>query len=441
MILKKTLLATFTAMTIAGNAIADNNVNAFGTDPAISDMALIYAGESRRLTWTEEHFEPYLTHKFADGHEDWFFDAFLFLETSHGNVAFSNGMKDADWAKQEDYNWLLDQFFDEDLKLHALDRLISKKKTTLGEPPLRHKVVITAIAPVKMSNGNWSRAVWGKVDGQSVYLMSDAGRIKATSWLVDQIIERFNAANFQNLDLAGIYWVEEGLYTNGSIMASINDYIHSKGLKSYWIPYYPNNSQYWSQWSDTYNFDMCYIQPNYAFYNSNGTLPPYSQLTETCDAAKSYGMGLEFEFETQATSNAMHSVNPTLHQHINDYMDVFEQKGVFDQAGIAYYTGTKGLYDMAASEDPVDHATIDRLANYVVTRQKAAAASITEVTADTDWAHVDGDTVYISADAPKALCHDISGRLIHSGAGTFTCNSGLYILSAPGHNTLKFFVK
>lgn len=438
--LKKALIALIISLTAVPATIADENVNCYGSDPKISDLALIYAGASRRPKWDKSQLRPYVTHTYADGHEDWFFDGFLFLEFDNGTVAFGNGSGKAP-AMQSDWQWLLDEYFTKGYKLHALDELIEEKKQTLGEPPLRHKVVITCCAPTKLAGGSWSRRPWGKVDGKDVIFMSQSGRVKAVQWYIDTLIDLWNKVGFKNIDLEGIYWIEEGLYSNGEIMAEINDYVHSKGLRSYWIPYYTNNQAYWSKWKDEYNFDMCYIQPNYAFYNNDGSTKPFSLLTETVDAAKSYGMGLELEFETQERSNALHSVNPVLHQHINDYMDVFDEKGVFDQAGVAYYTGTQGLIHMDQSSDPVDHATIDRMARYVAARQKAraenAGMSDPEVV-DSVLAYTSGRRIYMN---PDTCCHDIAGRLIHSGEGVVDCNPGVYIVNDKRGNSVKLMVK
>ena len=440
-------LAIASALTLSAfSASADENVNAFGVDPKISDLALIYAGNARRPDWTQEDLTPYVTHKYADGTEDWFFDGFLFLEFDNGKVRFGNG-GGLDPAKQEDWQWLIDEYFTPGKKLDALDKLISEKKQTLGEPPLRHKVVITCCAPVKENDGNWSpRKPWGKIDGKNIYFGTPAGRINAVKWYVDQIIDKWNAAGYENLDLEGLYWIEEGLYTNGEIMAEINDYIRSKGLRSYWIPYHPNNEQYWSNWKDKYKFDMCYIQPNYAFYMpapNNNSFYPKEQLNITVDAAKSCGAGLEFEFETQGKSNAMHSVNTELHQHINDYMDVYDEEGVFDNAGVAYYTGTQGLIHMDQSEDPVDHETIDRLARYVAKRQKARVQSTGVKDIETD--SVKTPLAYASEGritlAPDTLCHDLSGRLLYTGAGDFACAAGIYIVSDHSGRSMKLYVK
>lgn len=437
---RKSLLLAAILSVAPISALADGNVNQYGYDPKISDLALIYAGNTNRPAWTKEQLRPYVTHVYADGHEEWFFDAFLFLEFSKGSVAFQNGLG-LQPAQQSDWQALLDDYFAEGYKLDAIDKLIDEKKATLGEPPLRHRVVITCCAPAKLPTNAWSRTPWGQVDGKDIRFISTADRVTAVKWYVDQVIEKWQAANFKNLDLEGVYWIEEGLYSNSEIIPEINDYIHSKGLRSYWIPYYTNNEQYWSQWKDTYNFDMCYIQPNYAFLDKDGNTKPFSLLTNTVDAAKSYGMGLELEFETQSTSNALYEVNPTLHQHINDYMDVFDEKGVFEQAGVAYYTGTQGLIHMDQSTNPVNHATMDRMAKYVSARQKAKreSAAIKDVENDRKpLAHTEQGRIIL---APDTCCYDVYGRLVFEGDGSFDCQSGMYIVSDKNGNSEKFLVR
>lgn len=370
----KNILAAAALLLSAGHlCLADDTVGCYGSDPKISDLVLIYAGNTHRPDWTKAQLEPYVTHVYADGSEDWLFDGFLFLEFSKGDIAYQNGLKLTP-AKQTEWKELLDEYFAQGLKLHALDELISDKKVRLGESPLRHKVVITCVAPTKNIDGSWGSDVWGTVDGKELRFSNPDDRVAAVRWYVDTLLDMWHKAGFENLDLEGVYWVEEGLYSNGEIIPQINDYVHSKGLRSYWIPYYRENRAFWSKWAEPYGFDMVYLQPNYAFYNSaTGQEFPYSLLTETIDTAKAYGMGLELEFETQGTSNALHSVNPDLHKHINDYMDEFEKRGVFDEAGVAYYSGTQGMIHMANSPDSVDHATIDRLARYVAKRQQKRA--------------------------------------------------------------------
>ena len=58
----------------------------------VRDLALIYQGGSHRIEWTQDQFVPYVTHTFADGHKDWLFDGFLFLEFNDGQgYAYASG--------------------------------------------------------------------------------------------------------------------------------------------------------------------------------------------------------------------------------------------------------------------------------------------------------------------------------------------------------------
>ena len=58
-------------------------VNKYGKDNKVCDPVLIYTGGlTKRLTWNKSNMRPWLTHTYADGHTDWFFDAFIFNETN-----------------------------------------------------------------------------------------------------------------------------------------------------------------------------------------------------------------------------------------------------------------------------------------------------------------------------------------------------------------------
>ena len=67
---------------MGGTAYSAPIVNKFGTDTEVCDPVLIYTGGlSKRATWNKINLRPYLTHLYADGHRDWFYDSFIFNET------------------------------------------------------------------------------------------------------------------------------------------------------------------------------------------------------------------------------------------------------------------------------------------------------------------------------------------------------------------------
>lgn len=337
-------------------------VNRFGTD-VTSDIALIYGVADTRPEWTVEDVTPYVIHTYADGHKDWFFDAFLILDFHSGStgLAFQNGLQGQP-SNKEEWEWFMQQ----QLKpLASIDSVITLGKKELGEPRLRHKVVMTIPAAIKKQT-----RPFGEIGGRELDFSKDEDRLAAEKWAVQRIKQIFDGAGFENLDLEGIYWVEESLFTNGSIMPQVNDWIYRNQLRSYWIPYYRDNEQFKFNWK-ALGFDIAYQQPNYFFDRD----VPLSQLENAIDESYRYGLGLEMEFESQGKSRVSHSDPDSYYDRLVDYLDVFERKGVFDKAAVAWYSGTKGILDMAHSADPKDAEIMDRMADIVAKRQKAKAES------------------------------------------------------------------
>lgn len=342
----------------AAGAVDFPEVNSYGSD-ITSDMALIYAGGDTRPRWNVADWTPYVVHTYSDGHKDWFFDAFLVLEfhSASRGASFETSARGGS-ATKEDWEWLIDNHIK---VLASLDSTIAIARQTLGEPRMRHKVEIGVPSAIKQQRGGF-----GIIDGREMDFSKDEDRIAADCWGIDLVVERFNKAGFENIDLCGLYWVEESLFTNGGIMPVINEKIHSHGLRSYWIPYFPSNREFSCNWKH-YGFDMAYHQPNYFFRRD----VPLSQLEETCDVSKQYGLGLELEFETIGTSRALHSDPDSYYDRLVAYLDVFGQKGVFDSSAVAWYSGSRGFIDMARSTDPKDREICDRMAGIIAGRQQA----------------------------------------------------------------------
>ncbi|MCH5347394.1 MAG: DUF4855 domain-containing protein [Muribaculaceae bacterium] len=342
----------------------------YATD-VTSDLALVYAGADTRPEWSVEEVMPFVIHTFADGTKGWFFDAFLILEFHSGStgIAFQNGLN-CEPATRDDWEWLMRRQL---IPLASIDSAINIGRATIGEPPLRHKVVMTIPAAIKKQT-----RPFGQIEGREMDFSKDEDRLAAEKWAVVRLKELFNEADFRNLDLIGIYWVEEGLYTNGAIMPAVNDWIHDQGLRSYWIPYYANNEQFKFNW-DKFGFDIAYQQPNYFFDRDI----PLSRLHDACAESRDHGMALEMEFESQGKCHVQHSHPDSYYDRLVDYIDVFEQEGVYDNSAVAWYSGTKGFLDMARSDDPKDHELTDRMARIVTRRQAAKAAESKTATVTT----------------------------------------------------------
>lgn len=72
-----------------------------------------------------------------------------------------------------------------------------------------------------------------------------------------------------------------------------------------------------------------------------------------------------------------------------------------------------------------------------------STTGINDITSDikAPIATVGDGSITISETAPDARCFDLTGRMIHSGAGTFACNPGIYIVSDMKGHSVKLYVK
>ncbi|MCH4100407.1 MAG: DUF4855 domain-containing protein [Prevotella sp.] len=317
----------------------------------IKDLALIYQGGVNRLDWTQDQFIPYVTHQFADGHKDWLFDGFLFLDFSNGkgrNYAYGYNK---DKARKGEWVWLLNRLFEKGKALSALDDCIQQEKKELGNPNFQHYVVIgLPIALPKQKD-------WGTLGGKKLDFNNQADQIKAMKWYVKQLLRKFNKANYKNIKLAGFYWLDEDIATCKDLSIYISKYIHDKNKKLYWIPYW--KAKGFEQWKKL-GFDIAYQQPNHFF---SATIPD-SRLDEACQSAFSNNMGLEFEFDNRA----MFEHKNSFYNRMKAYIHAFEKHDVFKKSAIAYYSGSKAILEMYKSKNLKDIEIMDYLAKLIVKR-------------------------------------------------------------------------
>ena len=319
----------------------------------IKDLALIYQGGINRMDWTEEQFRPYVMHQFQDGRKEWLFDGFLFLEFSDGKGRrYAQGYgKD---ARKQEWEWLLQRLFEEGKSLSALDACIETVKKEIGEPEFRHRVVIGLPAAM------FRQRDWGELNGETLCFLYREDQVAATRWYVDRVLESFRNAEYKNLDLAGFYWVDEDTAYNGDLSLSVSEYIHSKNLLFYWIPYW--KAVGYEKWREL-GFDMAYLQPNH-FFEEN---IPDSRLEEACKESEKNGMAIEMEFDSRALSD----YEPvSFRSRMKSYIDVFKDNGVFSDLPIAYYSGSRAIYEMYKSEDERDKEIMDELCELIVERHK-----------------------------------------------------------------------
>ena len=334
-------------------AVADSS---FLKYDKVRDLALIYQGGAHRIDWTEDQFEPYVTHKFADGTEDWIFDGYLFLEFKDGRGAQLSPGYDSINATRKVWEWYLDRIFEEGKSLDALNKVIAKKKEQLGDPGFKHKVALTAIVPLK------GQTDWGELNGKALDFNNVEDQIAAEQWFLDQLTDRFAAGNYENLDLYGIYWIDEDMVHTNDFPKQVKDYVHSKGLDFLWIPYF--NAPGAERWKEL-GFDIAYQQPNHFF---NDAIPD-SRLDDAVKFALAHNMGMEFEADENALSQD--TVQPRRNRMLA-YIEAYERNGVYEKSPLAYYTGSHMLLDMVQNPSPENQEIMDRFSRHIVDRRKAA---------------------------------------------------------------------
>lgn len=304
----------------------------------LDDMIAIYYGSKSRLKWDKRQLEKVVTHTFEDGHTEWFFPTFLYLEFKNDEgVKFGDNQPgNKGPAKKEHWEWLLNRYFSTNKNggyyegLKALDECIEDCKKILGEPTFRHKVVLGIPSPCT------DFTEWGNIykNGRSlkVSFNNRNHRLEAVKWFIDELVRRFEAQHYKNITLEGIYWIEEstsmtswhkdrssGKWTNkkgekydyvrdnksyrfNDIVADVANYIHStKGIKFYWIPF--NGALGSDRWR-TFGFDRCDNQTGYFWgtpdhLRNPRNLKTMSDLIKICNAALVDGKGLEFEMSSE----------------------------------------------------------------------------------------------------------------------------------------------
>ena len=324
----------------------------YQTADDVQDLALIYQGGSHRMDWTVDEFRPYVVHEFTDGTKDWLFDGFLFLEFKNGSGRhYTVGYEKLN-ARKGEWAWLLDRIFEEGKSLSALDACITEQIAELGKPGFKHQIVLG------LPEAILDQKDWGELDGRTLDFSKEEDQLAATRWYIDELMKRFKAAKYKNLELSGFYWVAETNNYCGQLTVPISEYIHSLGKLFYWIPYWQSKGA--EDWK-ALGFDVAYQQPNHFFNHSI----PDSRLDDACAFAREHGMAMEFEFDEKATADRENSS----HARMKAYIDHFEKNDVFNSSALAYYCGNRGVLTLHESKNPTDHALMDRLARLIQMRR------------------------------------------------------------------------
>ncbi len=263
---------------------------------------------------------------------DSYFDTFLFLpcvtQAPSGGYTYYSTSKPNNFS---DWQAFVDDCFMEGYNIPALNQAVAEFKREMGEgyKNYKAKVFLTCIYPVQTQRN------FGDVDGDGITedFSKYADRVKALNWMVNEQLSRFYGGKYENLELVGFYWFEETVYneTYGrQIIKDFNSIIHSKQLKTIWIPYYTASSK--EMWR-TLGFDVACLQPNYMFYDVGER-----RVNDACAYAKANGMCLEIESFGDVLKKA---------EYYNRYIKYLEgciKNGADKGIKMYYNDGGRGVY-------------------------------------------------------------------------------------------------
>lgn len=311
------------------------------------DLVLLYSGGAhRKFQWDENYVRPYVTYTDDSGKESWLFDSFLFLEIHNGaGKTFATGYTNNP-ANQNEWKDLVDHYFQSRYCLGALEKSIDKAIERIGKPKEKRKIVIGLPEPII------GQKDWGTVrNGVPLDFSKHEDRIAAVKWYINYVRQKFNEMQYDNLELAGFYWIAEEATNTRTILADVATYLNNLKYSFIWIPYFKSDG--YSEW-EKLCFNYAYLQPNY-FFNKD---IPFSRLNEACQLAKKYKMDMEIEFDERVLTGWGY--------RLDDYMKAFIDNGIWKTKNIAYYQGGKALYELSISTNENDKELYHKFCKFVI---------------------------------------------------------------------------
>lgn len=297
----------------------------------VEDVALIY---HNAVDIDEAHLLPYVAYLDKDGNiTDTMFDGFLFLPSTG---ALPSGGTPYGTNYASDWNYLFDELFASGKNFDALEKTAQTVKDKLNIPEYKLKVFVT------IPHMDDSLYDFGDIDfdGDNDYLTTLDNRVYVAKYYAERVINEFESANYNNLELCGFYWFHEEI-RDGDIETAraVNKMFDEIGHQLFWIPYYQASG--YNNWYDL-GFDVACYQPNYAF--SLSVSEP--RLSSASDAAKRYGMCIEIEIDGAALSDTRYF------QKYMDYLSGGIKYGYMDDCIHMYYQGI-GYFGTACNSEDV----------------------------------------------------------------------------------------
>ncbi len=239
--------------------------------------------------------------------------------------------------RNEGYSYFLDEIFYDGLNINAVEFAQAKINADLGTND-KCKIWISVNCPV----------IGDTFNGKTITTAEDY--IECLKWMADEAIKRFNEKNYNHVELAGFYWQNETMRPHPThapdpahdmeAAKAFNDYVHSLGYLSLWLPYYDCEGLYFNR---VLGFDITCLQPNLMWYPTEE-----SRITSAAEITKLYGCGIEIEIEHSAQTEEWV-------KFYCDYTGTGVDYGYINSINAYYQGAVPGAYiDYMKSENPLE---------------------------------------------------------------------------------------
>jgi len=326
----------------------------------VHHLALIYAGGKSRIPWDAQKLLPYVAYVDRQGKpQDWLFDSFLWIEFATNDGSYLHfPLKGKRPVTKQDWQWLLDRFFDPAHGVGQLQASVSLAAKTLGEP---RQVSLILTMPTPYAETSDFGAL--ETGGRSLNFARDEDRLAALQWYIRSALERWKQINAPQVRLAGVYWLLESIGPKDAELAqSTARFVHSLGLKLYWIPYY--GAPGLKQWREL-GMDAVALQPNYFF---NAQTPP-ERLAMAAHKAEKANAGMELELDGRAIET------PGFDQRYLAYLDAGVKYGFMRDTFLAYYEGGGALAKCANADKSAARGLYDHTYEFVQGRYRPSGTT------------------------------------------------------------------
>ncbi len=317
---------------------------AYLQDRDIKDILLVYTGnQSEQHTYTGNDFLPLVAYVSPQVKlQGEMFDTMLFLP--YLNMP----------CTKEAWTAYLDDLFTPARQLSALEATMTRLNTITGSRK-KEKVILTLPYP-----DSRQEAFDRNITFSATYVGAEQAaknRLKAVQSFYGEMMKKWQEADFQHLELAGIYWYEESInyanYQEPNLVQKVASLVQDNGQKFFWIPYYGASG--YADWKFL-GFTHVFLQPNYYATQT----PPLARMTGAANLAKRYNTGIQIELDNRVFGN------PVFTELFYQELNRAKQLGLNGDTVTAYHVGTKGtIIDSAYSNFPEMRRIYDDLYKFI----------------------------------------------------------------------------